>query len=117
MTFMENIPIYVQIATDIKDQIIAGKLNNGDKLNSIREYSIEYEVTALTMQRAIGLLEHEAVIETRKGVGSFIKPGVREQIRAKLVEELVQNFIARAANMGISGEELLTFVKEGLDNA
>jgi len=115
--FQENMPIYVQIANDIKDQIIAGKLSDGDKLNSVREYTISYEVTSLTMQRALGLLESETVIETKKGVGSFVKPGVREELKVRLVEELVRDFIARAANMGITGEEILNRVKEGINNA
>jgi GntR family transcriptional regulator len=116
MTFQENIPIYVQIANDIKDQIIAGGINDGDKLNSIREYSIAYEVTALTLQRALGLLESEGVVETRKGVGSFVKLGVREQIKVRLVEELVGDFIARAVKMGLTREEILQRVKEGVSN-
>jgi GntR family transcriptional regulator len=113
--FQENIPIYVQISNDIKDQIISGKLNDGDKLKSIREYSLAYEVTTLTMQRALGLLEAEAVVETKKGVGSFVKAGVREQIKIKLVQELVNDFLVRATNMGISGEEILQSVREGLE--
>jgi DNA-binding transcriptional regulator YhcF (GntR family) len=115
--FQENMPIYVQIANDIKDQIISGKLNDGDKLKSIREYSQAYEVTALTMQRALAVLETEAVVATKKGVGSFVKTGVREQIKIKLVEELVRDFIMRAANMGITGDEILQSVREGLENA
>jgi GntR family transcriptional regulator len=111
VNFQENIPIYVQIANDIKDQIIAGKLIDGDKLSSIREYSITYEVTSLTMQRALALLESDAVIETKKGVGSFVKAGVREELKVKLVEVLVRDFIARAANMGITDEEILKRIK------
>ena len=117
MTFQENIPIYVQISNDIKEQIISGKLCEGDKLNSIREYSVMYEVTALTVQRAMGLLESEDIVETRKGVGSFVKPGVGEILKNKMVAQLVREFIARAANMGISDNEILAMVKEGLENA
>ncbi|MCL2198961.1 MAG: GntR family transcriptional regulator [Defluviitaleaceae bacterium] len=116
MIFLENIPIYVQIADDIKDQIIAGKLCDDDKLLSIREYSLKYEVTALTMQRALALLESEGAVETKKGVGSFVKAGVREQLKVRLVEELVRDFISRAKNMGISNDEILENVREGLDN-
>jgi GntR family transcriptional regulator len=115
--FQENMPIYVQIADNIKDQIVAGKLNDGDKLKSIREYSVMYEVTALTMQRALGLLEAEEAVETKKGVGSFVKTGVRDLLKIKIMEELVRDFISRASNMGISEEEILQSVKEGLKNA
>lgn len=117
MNFQENMPIYVQIANDIKDQIIAGKLNDGDKLSSIREYSIKYEVTALTMQRALGLLETEDVIGTKKGVGSFVKTGVREQLKVKILDELVRDFIIRATKMGISAEEIIQSIQNGLEGA
>ena len=114
VTFQENMPIYIQIANDIKDQIIAGKLNEGDKLKSIREYTVTYEVTSLTMQRALGLLESESITETKKGVGSFVKVGVIEQLKMKMIAELVRDFIARAMNMGVTGEEILAWVKAGI---
>ena len=51
MAFQDNIPIYVQIADDIKNQIVRGSLPEEEKLGSIREYSARYQVTALTVQR------------------------------------------------------------------
>jgi len=113
--FAENIPIYVQIANEIKDRIISGKLNDGDKLLSLREYSLMYEVTALTMQRALGLLETENIVETKKGVGSFVKAGTREELRKRTIDEWVRDFIARAMNMGLSGAEILAKVNETLN--
>jgi len=116
MIFQENIPIYVQIADEIKAQIISGKLGDGEKLQSIREYSITYKVTALTMQRAMALLESEHVIETKKGVGSFVKAGVQKELTVKLVDDLIYDFITRAANMGITGDDLIKKVKDGVHN-
>lgn len=46
MEFQTDTPIYLQIATDIKQQILKGALCPGDKLFSVREYSILYEVLA-----------------------------------------------------------------------
>jgi len=114
LKFLENIPIYVQIANDIKDQVVAGKLADGDKLLSLREYSLAYEVTALTMQRALGLLELEDVVETKKGVGSFVKAGTQAQLKVRSIDALVQEFMARAANMGLSKVEILDRVREAI---
>ena len=66
MAFQDNIPIYVQIADDIKNQIVRGSLPEEEKLGSRREYSARYQVTALTVQRGIQLLEHQGIITTRK---------------------------------------------------
>lgn len=73
MIFQENVPIYVQIANDIKDKIIAGKLAEGEKLSSIREYSIDYEVTALTMQRALACNEPSAHARGNDNGGYFAR--------------------------------------------
>ena len=116
MTFQDNIPIYVQIADDIKAQIISSKLNDNDKLNSIREYSAMYQVTALTMQRAMALLEAENVIHTKKGIGSFVNPGTRETLRSKILAAMVREFITRATNMGLTHTEITELIKEGLKN-
>ena len=113
MKFTENVPIYVQIANNIKDQIISGKLIEGDKLRSIREYSVEHAVTSLTMQRAIGLLESEGVIHTKKGVGSFVNTGMKEELKSKMVEELVREFLVRTANMGLTTDEICALIRRG----
>jgi len=114
--FQDNIPIYLQIADDIKEQIISGKLQAGEKIKSVREYSLFYEVTVLTVHRALQLLETEGVVETKKGVGSFIIAGVRPILENKMVDTQVQEFIGKMGNMGISRDSILHFVQEALAN-
>ncbi len=116
MGFQDNVPIYVQIANEIKEQIISGKVQEGDKLSSVREYSATYEVTTLTIQRAIQLLEREKVIETRKGIGSFVTVGVRTELKSKMVGAQVKEFVVRMKNMGMSDNEIVAFIKEELEN-
>jgi len=106
----------MQIADDIKGQIVSKKLQEGDKLPSIREYSTQYSVTALTMQRALGLLESDGVVQTKKGVGSFVKEGILEKLKSTMLAEQVQTFIAQLTRMGLSNEEILELVKGALDN-
>ena len=114
--FKENIPIYVQIADDIKGQIIAGILPEGDKLPSIREYSVKYAVTALTMQRALTLLETDNIVETKKGVGSFVMAGIQSNLKYSVVKGQVLEFITQLSRMGLSDDEIIVLVKEGLKN-
>jgi DNA-binding transcriptional regulator YhcF (GntR family) len=114
--FQDNIPIYIQIANDIKEQIVSGKLQDGDKIKSVREYSVLYEVTALTIQRAMQVLEAEGVIQARKGVGSFVISGVQPALENTMVTTQVQEFVRRMKNMGISNEMILTLIKEEIEN-
>jgi len=116
MTFQENIPIYIQISNDIKEQIVAGELQEGDKLPSIREYSVKYSVTALTMQRAMALLETDKIVQTKKGVGSFVMTDIKEMLKNTILAEQVKNFIDQLIKMGLKKEEILELVKEELAN-
>lgn len=115
MVFQENIPIYLQIANDIKEQIICGKILEGSKLSSVREYSLMYEVTTLTIQRAIQLLESEKIVETKKGIGSFVNIGIQSILKNKMVDLQVKDFIQGMKNMGVVKEEILHLVKEELE--
>lgn len=116
MNFYDNIPIYIQIANDIKEKIISGQLNESDKLPSIREYSSRYEVTPLTVQRAMQQLESEGVIRTKKGVGCFITEGSRQILQKEMIGSQVSEFITRMRNMGLSGDTIITLLKEALKN-
>ena len=116
MGFQDNIPIYVQIADDIKNEIISGKLQAMDKLLSVRQYSAKYQVTALTIQRAVALLESEGIIHTQKGVGSFVNSDAPTRLCEEMVWEEVQDFLRRMKKMGIDKEEILKKAKEGLEH-
>ncbi len=116
MGFQDNIPIYVQIADDIKNEIISGKLQAMDKLLSVRQYSAKYQVTALTIQRAVALLESEGIIHTQKGVGSFVNSDAPERLCEEMVWEEVQDFLSRMKKMGFGKGEILKKVKEGLEH-
>ena len=67
MGFQDNIPIYVQIADDIKNEIISGKLQAMDKLLSVRQYSAKYQVTAPQQLRGqLLFLESEGISTLKK---------------------------------------------------
>ena len=114
--FQDNIPIYIQISNDIKEQIIRGNLNDGDKLPSIREYSALYEVTALTIQRAMQQLEQDGIIQVRKGIGSFIIDGSKNILAKKMIHSQLQEFITRMRNMGLCNADILKMLEEELEN-
>ena len=106
MDFQNNEPVYIQIGTAIKEQIISGSLKSGEKLPSVREYAIIFEVSPLTIHRAIQYLETEGVIETKKGIGSFVQADIQKKLARDMIEHQVRDFITRLRKCGLSDDAI-----------
>src|SRR5581483_7699370 len=65
-------PIYAQLERALRAAIAAGRLNPGDQLPTVRQLAVELRVNANTVARVYADLERAGVIETRRGVGSFV---------------------------------------------
>ncbi|MDD3192613.1 MAG: GntR family transcriptional regulator [Oscillospiraceae bacterium] len=102
-------PIYEQIMIQIKSQILAGKLKEGDALPSIRLLARELRISVITTKRAYDELEHEGLLHSVAGKGTFVAAAnlrlLQEEKRRQL-EELLQKAVDSAKDHGISLEEL-----------
>ncbi len=67
------IPIYIQIKDDIFNDIETGKYKAGEKLPAERIFAEKYNVTRITISKALKLLVDQGFIEVRRGSGSFVK--------------------------------------------
>jgi len=110
LEFQNNQPIYIQIASYIKEQIASGQLRSGDKLPSVREYSVFFEVSALTIQRTMEYLVKEQLIVTRKGIGNFINDNITH-LQDELVTKQTINYIQNMRNCGLSSKEILETIE------
>ena len=107
-------PIYAQITRQIKQQILSGKLKEGDALPSIRLLAKELRISVITTKRAYEDLEAEGFIVTTPGKGSFVapqNPELQREEMLKQVEQHLQNAVDAARRGGIGREE----VREMLD--
>ena len=66
------IPIFRQIADQLRQAVDAGVHKPGEMLPSQRVLAIEIKVNPNTIQRAYEALEREGIVETRRGVGVFV---------------------------------------------
>ena len=114
-----NRPIYEQITTQIKELILTGELQPGQKLPSIRALANGLRISAITTKRAYTDLEAQGFIETVQGKGSFatgrnvelLREERRRQIEQRLMR-LVED--ARAAGIGVDElREMLDLIMEG----
>ena len=81
-TFVSGIPIYVQIADDIRAQILRGTLRAGDQLTSTTEYSATYRINPATVGKAFAILVDEGLVDKRRGIGMFVAKGARRALVA-----------------------------------
>lgn len=118
-----GVPIYLQIANQIKTLILEGKLREGDMLPSMRNLAMELRISFMTTKRAYEELERDGFIESYTGKGSFVKAQNLELFREeqlKQIESLLIEAGDRARKCGITMEELhelLELVNGGEYNA
>ena len=68
----DRTPIYAQLERALRAAIATGRLQAGDQLPTVRQLAVDLSVNANTVARVYAELERAGVIETRRGVGSFI---------------------------------------------
>jgi GntR family transcriptional regulator len=104
-------PIYAQLERGLRAAIASGRLAAGDQLPTVRQLAVELQVNANTVARVYVELERAGVLETRRGVGSFVRASAS---RARPPDEherrlraFVTRVIADAAIQGFSPAELV----------
>lgn len=112
MEFDHEKPIYIQIASILKQQIAGGQRKAGDKLPSVREGAIQFEVSALTMQRVMQQLESEGIIISKKGIGYFVQKECAGSLQERMAREKAGEFVRVMKNCGISLREACSLVEK-----
>ena len=91
----DSTPIYAQIDRALRAAIAAGRLRTGDQLPTVRQLAVELRVNANTVARVYAELERAGVIETRRGVGSFISATPTEARTPREHERRLRAFVTR----------------------
>lgn len=115
--FSSDKPIFLQMAELIKNDIISGKLQAGEKLKSVREFSMVYALNPNTVQKALAELEAEGLIYTDRTNGKFVAPDSKliSSSKATLINELTKKFVEDMTNLGISKKEIIKKVEEKIN--
>lgn len=101
-----RIPIYEQLRRGIIELIIKGVLKENDQLPSIRSLAKELNINPNTIAKAYQMLEHDKIIYSTMGRGSFVSP-VNETIVKNHILSDFDECTAEALKSGISKEELI----------
>lgn len=111
MKLLQNsgIPIYQQIADQLKADILAGKLKEGDYLPSIRGLARDLKISVITTMKAYEQLEAEGLVTASQGKGFYVNAQDSEMLKEqhmRKVEEALQESIHAADLAGMTHTEL-----------
>jgi GntR family transcriptional regulator len=109
--FNDSQPIYRQLRDRVVAMILDGVLKENDPLPSVRNVAAEYRVNPLTVLKGYQELVDEQLVEKRRGLGMFVKPGARRLLlageREKFLGEDWPRIYATIQRLGLRAEELL----------
>lgn len=111
MKILQNseIPIYKQIAAQLKEEILSGKLTAGEYLPSIRGLAKDLKISVITTMKAYEELSLEGLVTSVQGKGFVVNPQdtamIREQ-RLREVEDHLLEALEAAKTIGMTVEEV-----------
>ncbi len=117
MNFNTTAPIYIQIMDLIKRDIVTGILAPGGRVDSVRTLAERFGVNLNTMQRACSELERLGIIDTQRGVGSFVTEDEKiiQALKQEMSEELIQRFITGMESIGYQKGKILESIRKVLE--
>ena len=106
-------PLYEQISTQVKAQIMSRDLKAGEPLPSIRSLAKSLQISVLTVQKAYDLLQADGFIETTAGKGCFVSAQNQDfylEEQQKKIEEHFNEAIEIAHTSGIPLDKMLNLL-------
>ena len=111
-------PIYDQIYSQIKSQIISGALKQDELLPSIRGLAKDLRISFITTKRAYEELEREGFIYTLPAKGCYVAPKNIELLREenlKKIEEYIDEIVKLAVSCNLSKQEIIEMVNFSME--
>jgi GntR family transcriptional regulator len=105
-------PLYAQLERSIRFAIAIGKLGIGEQLPTVRQLAVDLRINANTVAKVYTELERAGVLETRRGVGTFViaqpeEASLGRRDREKHLRELADHFIAETGTRGFSLDDVI----------
>ena len=118
--FDDATPIYLQIAEEIRAQILSGELAEGARLISTTEYATRYRINPATANKAAALLVDEGLVVKRRGIGMFVVDGaltdLRRSRRAAYTDDVLHPALDTGLALGLDDAELRDAVVQYLES-
>ncbi len=102
-------PLHAQITRQIRAKILSKNMAGGDALPSIRGMAKQQRVSVITVQRSYEDLEHEGLVQSRRGKGFWVAPipeGRKQKMAKERFADALGKLVAHAAAEGVSGADM-----------
>ena len=109
-TWDNHLPIYRQLADHLAGSLLDGTPPEGEAMPSVRTLAAQFLLNPLTVHRALQTLGDEGLVETRRGLGIYVKPGARARLaaaqRKRFINEEWPRLRRRLVRLGIGAQQL-----------
>lgn len=114
MKYETDRPIYLQVIEDISRKLIQGELVLGEKLPSVRELAVQYQINPNTASRVYKEMESQGLCYTKRGMGTFITEdsGMIKTLQTEMAESCLDTFLQGMQALGISLDEMIQLLRE-----
>jgi GntR family transcriptional regulator len=113
-------PAYAQLVLQVRRAVLRGVLVPGDRLPTAREVVASLAINPNTVLKAYTQLEHEGIVYSRPGLGTFIADTAPAPVPATEQRRLgpaLESWVERARAAGLSGEAVWSLVDSAIENA
>ena len=111
-----DIPIYIQIVEQVRQQIVDGGLKPGDQLPTVRALASDLRINFNTVSRAYRLLDEAGIISTQQGRGTYIlempPPEVAERLRLESITALARRYLGETRRLGFTFEQAIDYIRQ-----
>ncbi len=111
-----GVPPYLQIAQQVRQALVAGVLQPGDQLPTVKEVVTQLAINPNTVFKGYRELEREGLVEGRRGAGTFVlrrPPGPAPGAHANLARSLGR-WVERAREAGLDDSSIESLLREVL---
>ncbi len=119
MKFNDEIPLFLQIERELKEQIISGALKEEEPIPSIRTMAKEYRINPNTVSRAVTNLVNDGILFKKRGIGLFVVKGASIKLKKKAIEYFkeveLKSCIIHGKKLGIKKEEIKEEIEKVFD--
>lgn len=117
LRFEEERPIFIQLAEQLEDGILAGAFPEESQIPSTTEISVRFKMNPATALKGINILVEDNIIYKKRGLGMFVSTGaikaLREKRKSQFFERYVVSMASEAKRLNISEDEIFEMIKRG----
>jgi GntR family transcriptional regulator len=112
-----ELPIFIQIAEKIENDIIDGTLPEETQVPSTNQFAAFYQINPATAAKGVNQLVDQGILYKKRGIGMFVKEGSRavliEKRKEQFYDQYVLSMLREAEKLGITKDELANMIRRG----